>query len=175
MYNNNMYNNINNRNNKGKNNKNVFIIGGIVLAIIIIGVVLFIFLKNKDTENKVFGLYDCKSYSSGAESSTYTVSLYLNEDKTFLYGPYDGIDNNYYKGTYTYKKENKLSMQTSGNKSYEFYTVSFKGTEKSVDGRLADSNSFTSEMEFAITKVNDKKEGIIIFSTTLNTYYCYEK
>ena len=52
------------------------------------------------SENYVVGKYDCKGVDS--DSNKYLITLNLNENGTFLYGPYENTKNNYANGTYTY-------------------------------------------------------------------------
>ena len=123
------------------------------------------------TSNYLVGKYDCKQYDSS--SSDYSITLYLNSDNTFLYGPYSDLDNNYAKGTYTYVDEDK----TSNDGKFKYYMITMNGKKEDfiVDGKPA-SKDFNSKAEMGISRTNgSKKQAVLMFVSTYNTYYCYER
>ena len=140
----------------------------IVVLVAIISIVGGVILFKKSSEG-VIGKYNCKPYSATGDSNSYTISIHLNSDKSFLYGPYNNLKNNHYKGVYSYEKEDK------DLNDMDYYMVTFKGTELMQEGKVSDNKDFNSKMEFAMVKGKKKKEGIIIFTTSYNMYYCYEE
>lgn len=120
--------------------------------------------------NYIAGKYNCTGVDDHKDE--YLITLHLNEDNTFLYGPYGKLDNNYAKGTYTYEDENK----TNASGQYKYYMVTFTGSKDNfiIDGKPADKD-FSAKMEFGITNSKLKKEGVVMFVSTYNTYYCYEE
>ena len=140
----------------------------VAAALIIAGVAVYYF-TNSSKKDAIAGNYNCKPYSSGKEGSNYIVSLQLNKDKTFIYGPYEELDDNHYKGTYTYEKEDKNAN------NMDYYMISFKGTEYMSDGKSYDNHDFNAKMEFAMARGKEKREGVIIFTASYNMYYCYEE
>lgn len=122
------------------------------------------------SNNYVAGKYNCTGVDSNTEK--YLVTLHLNKDNTFLYGPYGRITNNYAKGTYTYEDENK----TNGSGEYKYFMVTLEGKKEDfvIDGVSSD-HDFKSQMEFGVARKDSKKQGIIMFVSTYNMYYCYEQ
>lgn len=174
--------------NKKKNGKKIAGIILNVISIFIISVVIIIavfILKSVDfneffsvlyneldyssSSNYVAGKYDCTGVYSNTDE--YLITLHLNEDNTFVYGPYGDLMNNYVKGTYTYEDENK----TNGTGEYKYFMLTLEGKKENfiIDGEPSD-NDFSSKMEFGITSKNVKKQGVIMFLSTYNMYYCYE-
>lgn len=126
-------------------------------------------LDYSSSSNYVAGKYDCTGVDSNTDK--YLITLHLNKDNTFLYGPYGDLENNYVKGTYTYEDEHK----TNGSGDYKYFMLTMEGKKENfiVDGTPAD-HDFSSQMEFGITSQNAKKQGVIMFVSTYNMYYCYE-
>ena len=54
--------------------------------------------------------------------------------------------------------------------------ITFKGTAEDfvVEGKTQD-HGFNSKMEFGVTTKDNKRQGIIIFVSNYNMYYCYEQ
>ena len=54
--------------------------------------------------------------------------------------------------------------------------ITFKGEKEDfiVNGEQSD-HGFNSQMEFGLSSKNVKKQGVIMFVSTYNMYYCYEK
>lgn len=54
--------------------------------------------------------------------------------------------------------------------------VTMKGNKEDfiVDGKPNDTD-FNSQMEMGVTTVDTKKQAVIMFVSTYNTYYCYEE
>lgn len=126
-----------------------------------------IFFKS---ENFIFGKYNCSgTLLTDVSNRRYLVTLHLNEDNTFLYGPYDDLENNYVKGTYTY--------QSNFGKNNLYYTITMKGKKEDFikNGVPAEDEDFNSRMAFSLTKTDGKKQGTIVFENSSNTYYCYEE
>ncbi len=67
------------------------------------------------------------------------------------------------------KKENNTT-------NYNYYMITFKGTAEDfvVEGKAQD-HGFNSKMEFGVTTKDNKRQGIIIFVSNYNMYYCYEQ
>ena len=106
------------------------------------------------------------------DPSNYVVTLHLNEDNTFFYGPYGNTENNYAKGNYTFEDEKK----TNATGKYKYFMVTMKGNKEDfiVDGK-PNATDFDSQMEMGVTTVDAKKQAVIMFVSTYNTYYCYEE
>lgn len=126
--------------------------------------------KEEKKRNEIEGKYDCTGVDSNTDE--YLITLEMNNDMTFLYGPYGKLEDNYVKGTYTFKDENK----TNNSKEYKYYMVDFEGGKDDfvVDGE-SQNKEFKAQMEIGITTKNDKREGVIIFVSSYNMYYCYER
>lgn len=163
--------------NKNKKEKTGMILNIIAIVIAIVEVALVMIfvptdelLEKAGIKNDIEGKYNCSAVDG--DSDEYLVTLNLNHDKTFLYGPYNDTDNNHTKGTYTYVDENK----TNNSGEYKYYMVTFKGPKEDyiVNGKEQD-HDFTSEMEFGITTVDNKRQGVIMFVSSYNMYYCYEQ
>lgn len=122
------------------------------------------------SSNAVSGKYNCTGVDDHKDE--YLITLHLNNDNTFLYGPYGKLDNNYAKGTYTFEDENK----TNASGQYKYYMVTFTGSKDDfiIDGKPSEKD-FTAKMEFGITNSKLKKEGVVLFVSSYNTYYCYEE
>lgn len=127
-------------------------------------------LSYSSSDNFVAGNYNCTGVDS--DTSEYLITLHLNKNKTFLYGPYGKLDNNYAKGTYTFEDEEK----TDASGDYKYFMLTLTGSKDDfiIEGSPAD-HDFNSQMEFGITSVNVKKQGVIMFVSNYNMYYCYEE
>jgi len=152
---------------KSRNGKKI---AGIILnAISIIIILILLIIALLWDTNYISGKYDCTGLNNPDE---FLITLHLNEDNTFLYGPYGDLANNYVKGTYTYEKENK----TNASGEYEYYMVTLEGSKENfvIDG-VSSTKDFNAKADFGITHKDNKKQGVIMFVSTYNTYYCYEK
>lgn len=140
----------------------------VIVALMVAGGAIYYFTRSSSS-SAIVGNFNCKSYSGMSDSSSYKVSLRFNKDNTFVYGPYNDLNNNHYKGTYTYEKEDK------NMNDMDYYMVTFKGTELMENGKVSDQTDFHAKMEFAMARGKAKKEGIVIFTASYNMYYCYEE
>ncbi len=182
--NNNMYNNqyqqmngqpiYNNTSNDGP--KLIVIIGIVIIVAIILSMLVYFNSKediSKEVKsNDISGNYNCKRFSGEGESDEYAITLNLKPDYTFLYGPYGNTKNNYAKGTYSYEYQEKENNTTN----YNYYMITFKGDAEDyiVDGKTQD-HDFYSKMEFAVTTKDNKRQGLLLFVSNYNMYYCYEQ
>ena len=129
-------------------------------------------LDYSSSTNYVAGNYSCKSFSGSGESDEYIVTFKLNKDNTFIWGKYNDIEDNHFKGTYTFEDEEK----TNNSGDYRYFMLNLKVDESIIDGEIQTISSDASiEDEFGITAVNTKKQGIIMNTRTYNMYYCYEE
>ena len=127
-------------------------------------------LDYASSENYVSGKYDCKGVDSSSDK--YLITLNLNADGTFLYGPYENTENNYAKGAYTYEDEKK----TDNTGNYKYFMITLTGSKEDfIQDGVASDHDFKSKLEFGLTNYNGKKQGVIMFTNTYNMYYCYEK
>lgn len=163
--------------NKRRNGKKIagIILNSIATAIIVIMVIIafFVFgldLFDNNTNSYVVGYYDCKGVNSSTDD--YLVSLYLNKDNTFTYGPYGKLENNRATGTFTAISEEKTNG--SGDTKYFKITMTGKKEDFIVDGKPSDTE-FNSIVDFGVTTKNGKKQATIIFENSYNMYYCYER
>ena len=122
------------------------------------------------SSNAVAGKYNCTGVDDHKDE--YLITLHLNDDMTFLYGPYGKLTNNYAKGTYTYEDEQK----TNASGQYKYYMVTLTGSKDDfvIEGKPSDKD-FNSKMEFGLTNTTSKKQGVVMFVSSYNTYYCYEE
>jgi hypothetical protein len=117
-----------------------------------------------------YGEWTCTSYPEYSYTSKEETTLKFNYTGTFIYGPKDDLDKNYYSGKFTYEKEYEK------NKLYndkEFIDIKAP-VDKFVLGGIeqdATNKNLNMEMEF----INDYKEAIIMFYNTYNTYHCTKK
>ena len=127
--------------------------------------------ERQSNENYVAGTWNCASGTgSTTDRDNYSTTLKLNKDMTFKYGPYGDLTNNHYSGTYTFKDEDK---HTPDGK-YDYYMIDFDTTEAVFDGEEdTDSGKGINQMEMGITKTEDGKQAITIFTSSYNMYYCY--
>lgn len=162
-------NNVNNSPKKTKKWLIVGIAGGISVVILII---LIVFLGGFG--NPVSGTYDCKemNYFSGSLSDNYSVTIELNNNKSFTYGPYNDLKNNRISGSYEYK----IKEKENDNNVKESYTVTISGNKNAyvINGESHDAE-FTAEIEFGFVKTSGKKEATVILDNSYDTYYCYER
>lgn len=164
-------------NNTSNNGPKLIVIIGIVIIVAIILSMLVYFNSKEDISkevksNDISGNYNCKGFSGEGESDEYAITLNLKPDYTFFYGPYGNTKNNYAKGTYSYEYQEKENNMTN----YNYYMITFKGTAEDfvVDGKAQD-HGFNSKMEFGVTTKDNKRQGIIMFVSNYNMYYCYEQ
>lgn len=170
-------------NNYKKNHRNSMIIMIVFIALGIIGFILLIksnfFGKLLDemgyrsSSDYMAGKYNCYYYYD--QNEDFDIVLELNKDKTFLYGPYEDTKDNYAKGTYTYKVENKETQDGE----YKYYLIHLNGEEDGyvVAGEVQD-HKFEAEFDMGVKNhiaSGKKKEAVIMFTNTYNTYYCIEK
>ena len=142
----------------------------LIIVIVIIAVCLLSTVYEFTTRsNPVVGKYKCAPEGT---PSKYTITLELYGNKKFLYGHYKDTDDNYAKGKYTYETENK----TSKDGNVKFYMLKLHADKDNyvVDG-IREAKDFDAQAEFALTKENGKKAGILMFVNSYNVYYCYEK
>ncbi len=143
----------------------------VAVAVLIVGAyILGIFgYLGSNSNNYVAGKYNCTGVDSNTDK--YLVTIHLNKDNTFLYGPYGNLENNYAKGVYSYEDEHK----TDHSGQYKYFMVTMNGNQEDfiINGVPAD-HDFSSKMEFGITTEDGKKQGVILFLSTYNMYYCYE-
>lgn len=143
----------------------------IIVVMIVISVLVLkssgIFDELLNIKNPVNGEYVC-SYMYDDSNK---ITLNLNKDGTFSYGPYGNMEKNYVIGNYTYSDLNK----TNGSGEYKYYLLDLEGDKEDfvVDG-VPNENDFSAKMEFGITTKDGKRNGIIMFYSTYNIYYCYE-
>lgn len=126
--------------------------------------------KYRESKNFIAGKYDCTGYDSYTDQ--YLISLYLYDNNTFLYGPYNRMEKNYVKGTYTYQPLTK-----ENDNGFKFFSVKMQGNKENYvhDGELSDKD-FYSSFEIALIYKGSKKQGLLAFTTGYNNmYYCYEK
>lgn len=126
--------------------------------------------KYRESENFIAGKYDCTGYDSYTDQ--YLISLYLYDNNTFLYGPYNRMEKNYAKGTYTYQPLTKKN-----DNGFKFFSVEMRGNKEDYirDGEPSDQE-FYSDFEIALIYKDSKKQGLLAFTTGYNNmYYCYEK
>lgn len=121
--------------------------------------------------NYVVGEYDCKGTSG--KTDEFLVTLHLNEDNTFLYGPYGKLATNYAKGTYTYEDENK----TNESGEYKYFMLNMQASKENfIVGGVPEGHDFNARAEFGVGRTDGaKKQGVIMFLSTRNTYFCFEK
>ena len=154
--------------------KSGVILNSIALAVSIIFLGILILLS-LDTSGEVAGKYDCKPYSIdyNTVSDNYSISLYLEKDGTFTYGPYGDLEDNHAKGTYEYTEDEDAS---SHDEHLRYYMIDFEADADDylVDGIPSD-HDFKSQMEFAVGKKDGKKYGLLMFVTNYQTFMCYEK
>ena len=127
-------------------------------------------LEYQASENYIVGKYNCTGVDD--KKDEYLVTLYLNDDNTFTYGPYGDLDNNHVKGKYTFEDEKKTNA--SGEFKYFMVTMTGNKADYIVNGKSVD-HDFESKMEFGVTKLDGKKQGVIMFLSSYNMYYCYEQ
>ena len=129
-------------------------------------------LEKETSDNYVSGIYNCKNFDGSKESSEYIVTFKLNDDYTFIWGKYNDLEKNYFKGTYTFEDEHKKN--NSGD--YSYYMLNLNVEDSMIDGIRQDiSTGKIIKDEFGITSVNTKKQGVIMNVNTYNMYYCYEE
>lgn len=124
-------------------------------------------------ENYVAGIWHCaKGSFSANDSKNFYTTIKLNDDMTFVYGPYDDLDNNHFSGTYTFENENKHTSDLS----YSYYMVSFSTDEYILKGEKQEDPKNVSKMEMGISESgnNAGRQAITIFTSSYNTYYCYD-
>lgn len=143
----------------------------IITSILMFFVIMF--FSALATLNPIQGNFDCTSVT---DSKDYLITINFNKDKTFLYGPYNDLENNHIKGTYTYKDLKK----TNYSKQYKYYEITLTpDVKESISNNekiYADDKNYTFKAEMGITKdKTNKKQGALIFYSTYNTYYCYQK
>lgn len=162
--------------NKKRNSKKTagIILNAISILIIVVMIVISVLVLKSgifdellNIKNPVNGEYVC-SYMYDDSNK---ITLNLNKDGTFSYGPYDNMEKNYIIGNYTYSDLNK----TNSSGEYKYYLLDLEGDKENfiVDG-IPNENDFSAKMEFGITTKDGKRNGIIMFYSTYNTYYCYE-
>ena len=135
---------------------------------LIVGIGMFVY--DVVIYNPVAGHYNCTGVDSDRDS--YLITLDLNKDKTFFYAPYGDTKNNYVKGKYTFKDERKATKDYK----YHYYMINLKSDKDGfvVDGEKSDKE-FVSEAEFGVTTGKNNKEGVILFTSSYNMYYCYQE
>ena len=128
-------------------------------------------LERGISDNYIAGTWNCAGGTgSKNDRDNFSTTLELNKDMTFRYGKYGDLKSNHYSGTYTFKDEDKHTAD--GN--YDYYMVDFNTTEAVFDGvKDTDPNKGISQMEMGITKTDDGKQAITIFTSSYNMYYCY--
>lgn len=125
------------------------------------------YYSSKD-EYYVVGKYNC---ATTANSNEYSVSLHLNANGTFVYGPYGDLNNNYAKGRYIYEYKHK----TNNDGNLKYYLLTMKGTKEEyiVDGKPSDYG-FVAQVEMGVISQNEKKRSVIKFLDSNELYYCFE-
>lgn len=128
-------------------------------------------IERTTDENYVAGTWNCANGTGSTnDRNNLTTTLKLNKDMTFSYGPYGDLSNNHYSGTYTFKDEDKKN----GDGKYSYYMVDFNTNEFILDGVKQDlDGKGISQAEMGITKTDEGKQGILMFVSTYNMYYCY--
>ena len=125
------------------------------------------------SKNHVSGIWNCaKGIASANDPKSFNITIKLNEDMSFVYGPYNDTDNNHFSGTYTYKDENKHT----NDYKYNYYMVDFNTDEYISDGEKQDITNTTSQMYMGIAESGNcaGRQAIIIFVSSYNRYYCYD-
>ena len=149
---------------KKANMKLTAIIVNIISVIIILGLYFYYYEKN----DLLFGNYNCTNQYG---NSGYSITLNLYKDKTFLYGPYNRMTNNYVKGTFDYKILQKSNA--SGNARYYSLSLNAKKQNYVVNGIQSD-HDFISRAEIGFEKHNGVKQGVLVFESSSTLYFCYE-
>lgn len=114
-----------------------------------------------------YGEWTCVPYPEKDYKTKEETTLNLKYGSTFVYGPKGDLDNNYYKGTWSYEKEYDKNAKYTDR---EFVKITAPVTEFKMNGISQDATnkSLNLEMEF----INDYDETIIMFDNTQNTYHC---
>lgn len=123
-----------------------------------------------DTNDFMVGTYDCRNITS--TSSKNTITIKLNSDNTFEYGPYQDLANNHYSGKYSYSK----NTSKSENNKYKYYDLNLntKDGELMVNGYVTHPNkSADIELGIKFTK-NLKREVELKFKNTNENFVCTE-
>ena len=123
-------------------------------------------------EIPIAGRFNCQGGSSSYDTGEYNMVLYLDNYNHFTIGTYGDLENNKATGTYTYKYLNKTDH--SGN--YKYYEVKLNGYKNSfIHNGEVQEDAYNTVLEFAITKKNGKKEGLIYFTPSSSMNYCFTK
>ena len=114
-----------------------------------------------------YGEWTCTPYPASSYSNNEETTLNFKYTGTYIYGPSDDLDNNYYKGSFTYEREYDKNEKYTDR---EFIKVTAPVTEFKINGvnQSVDNKNLNLEMEF----INDYDEAIIMFDNTSNTYLC---
>ena len=115
----------------------------------------------------VYGEWTCTPYPASDYTNDEETTLNFKYTGTYIYGPSDDLDNNYYKGSFTYEREYDKNEKYTDR---EFIKVTAPITEFKMNGinQSIENKNLNLEMEF----INDYDEAIIMFDNTSNTYLC---
>lgn len=115
-----------------------------------------------------YGEWTCTSYPSSSYKTSEETILQLNRDGTFKYGPKEGLDKNYYSGTFTYTSEIDKNEKYDGRKFFDIKAPVTRFVYNGTDGSTYNKNL---NMEMQI--LDEWDSAVIMFYNTYNTYKCY--
>lgn len=157
---------------KNKSGKKKLGITFSILSIVIITVYSIIrvvvnTVTPETAKNDIVGTWNCSNYNS--RTSDYSITMKLNKDGSFIFGPYGDLTNNYAKGNYTYEE---LKEKNETSEQYKYYTLQITAQQGDyvVDGVKQD-RVFDAKFEMGITTA-EPKQALLMNYRTYQTYKC---
>ena len=119
--------------------------------------------------DNIHGEWTCKPYPSYSYSSSEETTLKLNYDGTYIYGPKNSLNNNYYSGEFTYESEYDKNLENY-SKGSKFYDIDADVDKFVMNGISLSTYGKSLDMEMEL--VDDYDTAYIMFYNTSDTYKC---
>ena len=117
--------------------------------------------KHKTNIEEAVGTWNCKTFN---DSSEYKATVILNSDRTFTFGKYGDLENNYVKGTYEFDDADDVRS------TFSLY-LELDGKEIVENGEKK-LNRDDIDYDMVITNISSNSRGVITNDDTGAVYYC---
>ena len=119
------------------------------------------------SENVVVGSWICSEFDVPNQSDSYSISMDLYSDGSFLWAKQGDASNNYVSGDYVLSDV----IKTTKSGDYSYYSLVLDGKEYYKDG-VEQDEKYYSEYEIGVATITGIKRAILINKDTDRVFYC---
>ncbi len=149
-----------------------------ILVVLLIGLIVFLLVGNGGSNGSAggnnggdgtvsvhpdtVGIWNC---NSDPKASSFTLTIELNNDGTYLFGPYGNTDSNNISGTFS---SNSFGATDETGK-YDLYSLTLTQKQIKENGTITEGEATVS---YSIGISSDKNSAIFTNGATSTSYYC---